>query len=270
MSDSIKLSKTLYTTGLSIVAERWFKGTGPLDTRGVGPDLVRERLAAAEALMIAPRVVFHVWGENVILPLLTATFGPENVADLIKDHSIQFHLYSPSIATSDDKELLSQGISPLVQGGRPTNPEHGNPEVSARKGLTMWGASQKIERNMRRHLVRLASENTIQTPEWVPSFAIERIRVAYDTGELQPLGFDPDVPMNKLSSEQIRQLGTIGERLARTVDMLEHSYDLYQSAELWETLETLYAKIQMRDRTREITKDILDLHDLPSIPVQLQ
>jgi hypothetical protein len=92
------------------------------------------------------------------------------------------------------------------------------------------------------------------------------VTIAYETGELAPVGFDPDVPMRALTTEQRARLAALGNQIATTADLMDNGSDLYQSAELWGTLQDLFLHLQARDKTRAITEDILTLHHLPSIP----
>ncbi len=263
---SIRLPKSLYSTGLDAVASKWLKNDAPADQRHINAEVRREVLAAAEALMIAPSVCFHVYGENVVLALLVGMFGAKGVEELLEHRAVEFHLWFPAVGTVDDASLLKQGISPLVQFGSPTTPEYADPEASARAGLTKWGQHLTLDRTTRRRLVRLAAKRTTLRGEWIAEYAIAYVNAAHTNGQFEELGLDPGVPSHELSADQRNQLASLAAQLATTADLIEHEYDLYRSAETWDALSAVFARLRARDETRAATERILALHHLPSIP----
>ncbi len=262
----MSVPKILYSTGLDDVASRWLKNTQPADQRQINADIKREVVAAAEALMIAPRVCFRVYGENVVLVLLIRAFGVKEVERLLEEHALEFHLWSHQIFTIEDVNLVRQGLNPLAAGGRPTTAVHSDPEPSAQEGLAKWGASLNLDRKVRRHLARLVAKRTTLPSTWISEWAVNRTTVAYANGEIESLGFDSNVPLHEAPPAQWKQLSSLAAKFATTADLMEHEYDLYQSAETWETLLSLFSQLMARDRTRAVTEQILAFHHLPSIP----
>jgi hypothetical protein len=144
-------------------------------------------LSAAEALMVAPRVTFKVYGENVVLAVLARMFGAKGVEQLMDEGAVEFVLWRPIVTQVMSEDLLAQGLSPLAYGNT-NNPEHSDPHTSCIKGMN-W--SPQFDRKLRRSIARRAAKHMTTTPEEAPKQAVDELMAAYRDGRLSADGFLP-------------------------------------------------------------------------------
>src|SRR5580704_9870290 len=108
-----RIPKSLFSKGLDDVATRWLKNTAPADERMIGRLVALEGLGAMEALVFAPRVSFKVYGENVVLALLTNALGVGAMEELLRAGDVEFILWR-SFPVEWQKAVLQPGLRPLA------------------------------------------------------------------------------------------------------------------------------------------------------------
>ncbi len=217
-------------------------------------------LSIGEALMIAPRVTFKVYGENVVLAVLTRVFGAKEVERLMEEGAIEFVLWRPLILQPEEK-LLAQGISPLTYGNT-SNAVHADPEASCIAGMK-W--HPELDRRVRRSLGRRAAKHMASTPDEAPKQAVEAVLNAYRDGRLRDLGFDPGTPEHTLGQEDRNRLHKLADDLAESAILFEREWDLYEDEATWKTMLKVAEEVRSSGKVIKTVEEILRTESLPAI-----
>jgi hypothetical protein len=151
-----RIPKSLFSKGLDDVATKWLKSTAPADERMIGRLVALEGLAAIEAMMFAPRISFKVYGENVVLAMLTNALGVDAMEELLRAGDVEFILWR-SFPVHWDKEVLQPGLRPLA-GLRLTDKAHSDPLESVELGLRGWG--RDLSSDAVKRLAKVAADRT--------------------------------------------------------------------------------------------------------------
>lgn len=266
----MNLPKTVFVKGLDAVGRQWLKNSTPVSSSLFQPHITRELVATAEALMVAPRVSFKVYGENVVLPMLIAGFGLEHVTEMLEKRVIEFVQWRPLIAQSDLTQevvvdTLKQVVNPIV-AGHATNAEYVDPEKAIANGLSKWGQSLHLGRPVRRRLTDLAAKRTRLLAQESSVFAVNRVTTAYLNGELMEEGFDPNVPLNTIDAPRLHRLAIMAANLVEVGALIQNDYDLYQGADTWQALESLCTRVNAFNALHTATENVLTYERLVSIP----
>jgi hypothetical protein len=257
-----KMPRSLFSKGLDSVATKWLKNTAPADDATINREVALAGLAAMEALLFAPRVSFKVYGENVVLALLTNALGARAVEDLLRAGDLEFVLWR-SFPVRWSKEQLQPGLKPLA-GLTLTDKAHSDPLESAELGLRGWG--KPLASSDRQRLAKAAAERTVVVATDLGQKAVQRVEHAYESGLLAARGFKAEEEMASLSSERRSQLATLAEDLAEGVVAFEGDYDFHESAESWKVLVDACARVQGQSNVIESAESVLSLEGIPDVP----
>lgn len=260
-----QLPRALFSTGFDHIATQWHKN--PKAPDGLPPAvkmaLVLQTLRASEALIIAPKVSFKVYGENVVICYLIDTFGVAGVEQLLEEGAIEFILWRGEVLKW---ETPLAGVYPLAPFTA-TDPAHSDPQASIELGLKGWSGKPwpDVER-----IARLAAEHTILPARTVPDEAVKAVYAAYNAGTLAVDGFNPAVPLDNITPEQRTRLSILGSNVLEGLLLFENDYDLHEASESWEALVKVCSKFSSDNRVVETVEKILSLEGLPSIPMLIR
>lgn len=257
-----RIPKSLFSKGLDDVATKWLKNATSADERMIRRLVALEGLAAMEALVFAPRVSFKVYGENVVLAVLTNALGVDAIEELLRAGDVEFVLWR-SFPVQWQKEVLQPGLRPLA-GLRLTDKAHSDPLESVELGLRGWGKG--LPADALKRLANLAAERTIVVAEDLGDKAVQRVVHAYESGLLAKRGFDAAEDMASLSIERRSQLALLANDLAEGVVAFEGDYDFHEGGTNWKTLVDACARVQAQSGIVESVESVLELERMPSIP----
>lgn len=257
---SSAVPKAIFNTEVDAIASSYLKRPDLPTSVDQNRKYASALLSAAEALLISRRVTFKVYGENVVLAVLTRIFGVRGVEQLLEDDAIEFLLWRPLIAQPEEK-LLSSGLDPLVYGNM-SNAEHADPVTSCVKGLN-WMPG--IDRKMRRALGRKAAKHMSTTPDDAPKQSVEAVRAAYRDGSLLELGFDPNTPTHELSADDRSRLLKFATELTESAVLFEREWDLYEGEGTWGAMMRIATEVRSSGNVATVAEEILRTETLPSI-----
>lgn len=222
-------------------------------------EMALEGLRVSHALIVAPKVSFRVYGENVVLCHLVDMFGVRGVEQLLEENAIEFVLWRGHVLEWANP---MPGLLPLAPFTA-TNPEHSDPQTSVETGLRKWGNKgwPAVTR-----LSRLAAEHTIIPAKTLPQTAVSSVYSAYRAGALVPDGLDPSVSLESLPATSRTALALLAERVFEGLLLFENDYDLHEAAESWEALVKVCSKFSTDERIPRAVEQVLELEGLPSIP----
>ena len=251
----------LFSTTLDEIATAWHKNPGAPDEakRLMQQLLALESLVVAEGLLLAPKLSFKVYGENVVLCRLIDAFGEAGVQRLLEEDAIEFVLWRPLIAHWD-KPL--EGVFPIV-AGKQTSAPHCDPEVSAKLGLEGW--SKEPVKDIK-GLVRLAAERTRVPEESLPHSAVAVLRSAIEAGVFHEDGLDPTTPWHEIPKPKLHALTQLAEDMVEAAVVLKAGLDFREPQKSWESLLKTTAAFRSSGGLHETAEAILRLEALPNIP----
>lgn len=259
---SLRPPKALFSTGFDDIATAWHKNpTAPESAVNlVKLAMALEGLSVAEGLIVAPKMSFRVYGENVVLCRLIDTFGIAGVEQLLEEDAIEFVLWRGLILHFENppKGLLF----PLAHGNLNT-PAHCDPQASVELGLKGW--SQRAPADLTR-ISKLAIERTRLPPEDLPKRTVDFVREALKSGQLASSGFDPCTPPHELSRDQVVKLSQVSERILEGAIAVDGGYDFHDTKDTWDTLVRMTSALRGSDALHETLDEVLRLEGLPNIP----
>ncbi len=256
--------KSLFSKGLDAVATKWLKNTIPVPPEVISRDLATQHWAVAEALIVAPRVTFKVYGENVVLATLAKVYGVKGLEALLKDKVIDFVLWNEHVARAVDEKFWKQGIVP-ISSGKLTSQPHCDVSASSEMGLRGW-ASWLPEQDAKR-LGKLAADRTVLMPTDIAASTIATVTNAYNSGALdQFLALTSRIPIHELNDAQVGKLATIAQETLDAGVMMDREADLLDEPELWSVLVELANKMPANaGGTLSAVEKVLAIEHLPSI-----
>lgn len=257
-----EIPTSLFAKGLDAVCSKWLKNTAPADERVIRRELALQFLDAAETLILSPRVTFKVYGENVVLPLLTKRFGYAGVQKLLEEGALEFVLWRPLVTYTDEASLLAQGIHPL-QSGDLNSPAHSDPAASVELGMNGWG--KEIPKAQSAPLIKLATERTRVPKLGIAQGVIGAVTSAHAEGSLSELGVPRDLPLHETSRDQRLRLAEFAENAVEALVLLERGYDLYEGADAWRALVRVMHLLRSAESIRKAAEQVLALERLPSV-----
>ncbi len=257
-----RVPKSLFSKGLDEVATRWLKNTAPADEQLIRRLTALQGLAAMEALVFAPRVSFKVYGENVVLAILSNALGVGPMEDLLRSGDVEFILWR-SFPVQLQKAELQPGLTPLA-GLTLTDKAHSDPLESSELGLRGWG--KELSEADGKRLAKFAADRTIVVAEDLGDKAVQRLVHAYESGLLTARGFDSGRDMASLSLDRRTELATMAESFAEGVVAFEGEYDFHEGATTWNTLVDAVARVRGQTGVIESVESVLELERMPSIP----
>jgi hypothetical protein len=252
--------KAIFNTEVDTVAFNFLKRPDLPDTPQSRADYASALLSIGEALMIAPRVTFKVYGENVVLAVLARVFGAKAIEQLVDEGALEFVLWRPLIVTPEEK-LLTQGLSPLAYGNN-TNAEHSDPSASCTAGMK-W--CPNLDRRDRRALARRVAKRMMVTPEDAPKQAVEAVMAAYRNGLLRDMGFDPEVTEDNLEKDDRYRLVKLANDLTESAILFEREWDLYEGESTWATMLKVAEEVRSSGKVANTVEEVLRAENLPSI-----
>lgn len=252
--------KAIFNTEVDTVALNFLKRPDLPETTQSRAAYGSALLSIGEALMIAPRVTFKVYGENAVLAVLARVFGVKAIEQLMDEGALEFVLWKPLIVSPEEK-LLSQGLSPLAYGNT-NNPEHSDPEVSCIAGMK-W--SPNLDRRDRRALARRAAKRMMVTPEDAPKQAVEAVLGAYRNGLLRDMGFNPDVAEHAIEKDDRNRLLKLANDLTESAILFEREWDLYEGESAWTTMLKVAEEVRSSGKVANTVEEVLRTENLPSI-----
>ena len=258
-----RIPKALFSTALDEIATAWHKNpNAPANAEALVRRLLAvEGLAIAEGLVVAPRLSFRVFGENVVLCRLIDIFGIGGVERLLEEEAIEFVLWRPLILRWKDPK---DGLFPLAAGTLNT-PAHCDPAASVELGLN-W---TNHPREKLRRVARLAVERTWLPDEQVPHTAVAVLQSALASGRFETDGMSASTPWHLLPSDRIDHLAKLGEQMVVATVVLNAGHDFLDGKENWDSLVRASSTFESAGALHETTETILRMEGLPNIPAML-
>lgn len=258
---AIQIPQSLFSTGFDELATLWYKN--PKAPEALRPEVLRrmavEGLRAAEALIISPKVSFKVYGENVVLCRLIDFFGVKGVERLLEEGAIEFIFWNRDLVKMENPPDGLRPLAPITF----TDPAHSDPEASVELGLKGWSnkSASVVER-----IAKLAVERTILPEESLPNTTIQAVYAAHAAGRLVADGFNPAIPLDKLTPQQRADLLNLGARAYEGALLLANSYDLHECSKIWDAWVKVFSTISRDDGPLKLVQEVMTLEGLPSIP----
>jgi hypothetical protein len=250
--------KGLFSTELDAIATSFLKNPQQPDP---GNMLRRNYawglLGAGEALLIAPRVTFKVYGENVVLACLVRFFGPSATERLLDEGIVDFILWRGQIMAMVSDDLVHQGVQPIVSANLSTA-VHSDPEASAKAGLG-WAQDLRLDRRQLRSLARKATKRTHVTPEVVAAEAVSATMDAFQHG-----AFGDDTSNAAMAQQKTGLLST-ATHLHEAAVLAERELDLHEGSPTWDAMLRLASEVRSSSNVPLVAEAILREERLPSI-----
>ena len=218
-----------------------------------------ESLAIGEGLLLAPKLSFKVYGENVVLCRLIDSFGEEGVRRLLEEDAIEFVLWRPLLAYME-KPL--EGVFPIV-AGKQTSAAHSDPEASAKLGLEGWSKDPVKDMD---GLVRVAAEHTRLPEESLPHTAVAVLRSAIEAGTFKSDGLDPSTPWHEIPKPKLQALNRLADDMVEAAVVLKAGLDFRDPQRSWDSLLKTTAAFRSSGGLHETAETVLRLEALPNIP----
>jgi len=252
--------KALFNAEVDSVATSFLKRPDLPATQEANRAYSSALLSIAEALIVAPRVTFKVYGENVVLAVLSRIFGARGVEQLMDEGAAEFVLWRSLIVKPEEK-MIKQGLNPLAYGNM-SSAEHSDPEASCISGMK-WNPN--LDRKVRRRLARRAARHMTTTPDDNARLTVEAVLNAYGEGTLKDLGFDPTTPVDALSPAEVDRLQNLANELGESAVLFEREWDLYEGDSSWNAMLKVADEIRSSGRVVNAVEEILRTENLPSI-----
>lgn len=258
----------LFSTELDDVLLKLAKmGRPQPNDRELKLEFVRCSLAAAEALILAPKVTFKTYGENVVLSSLATAIGLKGIRELLEEGGLEFTLWQsfPAHWSDTPAKPAPKGLNPLAPISLSSS-AHSDPLASAEMGLRGWApwmlaSDAKV-------IARLAAERTtIVDPKLAP-LACRKAEDAYAKGLLRADGLDP-IPFDTMTEVQRVKLNGFADRLHRAATALGQRLNVHDDASGWAALTTACARLQDAERVIEVGEEVFRLERIPSISALL-
>lgn len=258
-----KVPKALFTTALDGISTAFLKQAPntPDPHNRLQQRYAEAILSTSEALMVAPRVTFKVYGENVVLATLLRMYGVRGLEELLDDGSVRFILWRGFIGGLQDQSLIRQGILPIVHMNLDSS-EHSDPEASCLAGMK-WAAN--FERRDRRRLARLATKKTDLTPEGAPAETWEALIEAHKNNDFTVDGLPADRPLSQTTPDEQERLVVLGGQLLEAAVLVENELDLYESDGTWRTMLQTAREVRSSGSVVSTAETILRMERVPSI-----
>lgn len=218
-------------------------------------------LRIGEALLLADQVVFRVYGENVIVPLLVTTFGFEPTRRLITNGAVRFLLSTEDVVFVDSDEVTASGIDPLASI-RLSDSTHTDPQASAETGLKGWNHANLAAKEQR-HLARHVAMATRPLTQGVVQTLVPRVLAAYDRGDLSSFGFSPDTPLRQLTRDERQRLCAVASDLHEGIALVQEGMDLYEADDVWAALVCGCRHLNLQNGIHSTTQTVLALEGVP-------
>lgn len=265
MTNNKRVPKSLFSPDLDDIAEKLFKNNHHLSNeRELRRELARRGLAAAEALVLAPKVTFRVTGENVVLAVLAKAVGPKGIRELLEEGGLDFILWQSStghLVTSPEKPA-PKGILPLVPMSFTTEP-HKDPLASAEMGLRGWAPWMLA--SDAKAIARLAADRTsLVKPDLAP-LTCDKVHDAYAKGLLRSHGFDPALHFDDMTEAQRTKLSHFADDLHRMAVVLGHDLEVLDDEPGWSALKAACSRLEDANRILQVGESVNRLERLPSI-----
>jgi hypothetical protein len=280
MTDFSLVPKAVFDSSIDRATFPYVNALGKYRIGDLGPavsDLsIRAGPSIAEALIVAPRVTFKVFGENTALALLVSVFGTAGVEQLLRHDSVEFVIWNFRIMRQTDYAPVGysrkqmdhyrrQNALPIITT-RPRPHEYNfyeDAEASALAGLRLVPdlAKKSIAR-----LARLAAEKTI-IPEfpgtsdlayWLVIDALARGEVFLDNVRLQP----ETITWTLRRVDYIYRLMTYVEE---AYFLLRHELDVFENPGTWCALLDVMRQLHSSHEVLHTAEEILRVERIPSI-----
>jgi hypothetical protein len=265
MPSNGRLPKGLFSTGLDDIVEKLLKSAAPAPNEPeMRLELARRGLAAAEALVLAPKVTFKVYGENVVLAVLAKAIGPKGIRELLEEGAVEFTLWQsfPVYWSETPGKPMPKGVHPLA-GMTLTSEPHRDPFASAELGLRGW-APWMLPSDAK-PIARLAAERTSVVDAKSGDIACRKVLAAYEAGLLLPRGFDGSIAYDEMTDAQRSQLAAIASDLHRVAVAFGQELDVHEDEGGWSALTAACARLQAPERVVEVGERVIRLERIPSI-----
>jgi|GEM_PF-2132033 len=252
--------KTIFNTEIDAIASNYLKRPDLPESVESNRKYASALLSIAEALIISPRVTFKVYGENVVLAVLTRMFGAKAVEELLDEGAIEFILWRSFVGKPEQK-VVDGGLSPLVYGNMTTAP-HVDPVTSCISGLN-WAPT--LDRKICRSLGRAAAKRMDVTPVDASKECVQTVLAAYRDGRLADIGFDPRIPEQTLPPDECDRLMKFTQELTESAVLFEREWNLYEAEDTWSAMLRIAAEVRSSGQVANVVEEILRTETLPSI-----
>ncbi|MFO0739625.1 MAG: hypothetical protein U0270_27250 [Labilithrix sp.] len=265
MPENVLPPKGLFSTELDDIAQKLLKTDAPLpNERELQRELVRRGLAAAEALVLAPRVTFKVYGENVVLAVLARAIGAKGIREMLEEGGLEFMLWQsfPGHWSTSSARPAPKGIHPLAPITLTSAP-HKDPLASAELGLRGW--APWMPESDAKPIARLAAERTSLVDPKLAPLACSKAHAAYAAGLLASRGLDGSVAFDDMTESQRSELTAVADDLHRMAAALGRDLEVHDDEPGWTALGAACSRLQDAERVIEVGQKIIRLERVPSI-----
>lgn len=256
----MNVPKSVFTVGLDEVATKYLKHTNPVNEPEMQRVIAWENLKVAEALLFSPKVIFKVYGENVVVPLLINHFGTDGIHKLLDDGGLEFMLWDQDITYLVEP---IRGVDPLQYVKLNSEP-HCNPKSSAVMGINGWASS--IPRSERDSLARKVSKATKTLPKDAAQSAVSSVMEHVKRGDLISFGVDPGKDDWTMDSVLHKRICSFAAKILEGTILTREGTELMHSADVWDAVVSNIRTIQLPDGLHDATSTILAIEGLPDVP----
>ncbi|MEK7232272.1 MAG: hypothetical protein AAB268_00530 [Elusimicrobiota bacterium] len=255
------MPKTIWVKRNDAFASKYLKTTELLDTRLYTLELMDLIGTTAELLMLADKVSFRVYGENVVAAQLIKVFGIRGFESLLEQGAIEFVLWRPTVTYYDNDAFRGKGILPL-QAGALSSPAHCDPAESARLGLNWFpGLLSDAERSS---LSKKISDRTILPSDKLSHRVVGLVHEMYKQHVLDVFGLDGKT-LEDLPIEDRRKLCGLASDTLEAEVAATHGYDFLNDERPWMVCQAIVVSEPRESALRDAFNRIAEIERVPSL-----
>ena len=218
-----------------------------------------------ESLLYHDSVTFHLFGENIIIPVLVNAFGLSGVRELLEQGAIKFLFNVPQVMYNVDN---IEGLIPISAASGFTSDAHSVPEISAKLGMDFY--AQQVSRREKRALLRKVVKNYILPDTKISANAVQFGVDGYRRNLFTEYGLPNNFDIEKLELNQRKLLCALTSEYVDIALLSQHHLYInqsYRTAKLYEdNLRYLYDSAT----TKKATDALFELEKLPDFTMLLK